>query len=129
MQPFAKHLEALKLGQVQHSIRIDELRKQIKLQEDEIGAHSLILALGGSDQVLEALAQFSEDADFRKKVQGKELEYLSSLGVGLPADTRISVTTGANDNISVEIRTRSGEYAFRIAWDSITGFVTGPIGD
>lgn len=125
----SKHLKRLQQGLEIHAKRIDELRKQIKLQNDEISAHSLIIALGGNKKLIKALSSLIDDAGFFDRIQGKELDFLKKIGVQLPPGSRIALTRNGKRSLRADVLVRTGEYAFTLTWENLKGFSTHPAND
>lgn len=122
-----KHLRALEAARSDHVRRIDELRKQIKLQEDEIQAHTLILAVSGNRDLMSALVKATEDPNFFGDLDGREIEYLKSLNIELPPESRMMVERKKNSIHRIDLCVRTGEYSFRMTWSAAAGFFTSPI--
>lgn len=120
------HLKLLKEGREIHAKRIAELRKQIKFQEEEIEAHSLIMVFGGNEELINVLNRLAEEPEFFEQVQSKERECLEKIGILLPNDCRIELTTTKKKSIRADIFVRTGVYSFRLSWDSRLGFSAVP---
>jgi hypothetical protein len=121
-----KHLEALEAARANHVTRINELRKQINLQEDETQAHSLILAVSGNRRLISSLERVTDDLDFLSSVEGREIEYLKSLDVELPPESSVKIGRNKKKVTRVDLIVRTGEYSFKMTWSAKVGFFTTP---
>src|SRR4051812_3168738 len=116
-----RHLNRMEKELTLHEQRIDELRKQIKLREDEIQAHSVIVGLGRNKKALATLDKLIDDPALIGEIKGRKGE-LQIEGVSLPDDSRIELRHENKKALGVDLFVRTGEYVFRIAWDDATGF-------
>jgi hypothetical protein len=109
-----------------HEHRIAELHKQIKLIEDEIGAHQTMIDIGRNQRVLEKLGELHERPDLAKRIEGREAEEADEARISLPPGARTTVRQIDPHTVQVEMVTTSGEYSYRVIWNSQEGFSAAP---
>lgn len=116
------HIRLLNQGREGHAKRIEELRKQIALHEEEIDVHEVILTFSENPRLVEFLNGLSEQPASTFAAQDRVKKSLADIGVALPPDAEVHIGAIGRRSMRAEIFMSSGNTSYRMTWDSMLGF-------
>jgi hypothetical protein len=114
---------------VGHERRIAQLREGIRLAEEEIRFHEVLLDLGHNDRLIEAIGELYDDPDLTSRFARDPVGYCREEAAPLPDGVTLRVSAvdrekGRLARLAIDVR--SGDWAMQIVWDPEHGVVASP---
>ena len=114
---------------VGHERRIAQLREGIRLAEEEIGFHEVLLDLGHNDRLIEVIGELYDDTDLTSRFARDPLGYCREEDAPLPEGVTLTVSAvdpekGRSARLAIDVR--YGAWAMEIVWDPEDGWFASP---
>jgi len=124
-----EQLDWVREGIAGHERRIAQLRAGIRLAEEEIGFHEVLLDLGRNHRLIEAIGELYDDTDLTSRFARDPHGYCREEDISLPEGVTLTVSTvdrkeGRSARLAIDVR--YGLWAMEIVWDPETGFSASP---
>jgi len=115
-----------------HERRLAQLRRGIRLAEEEIAFEEILVSLARNDKLLDMVVELFDDASLAVEVARDPLGHCRAKGVELPH----GVTLGGEfaeeadvQSVKLTALVTYGNWAMEIVWDSVSGLsATPPLG-
>jgi len=114
-------LLALRRDIVSHEYRVYQLREAIRLAEEEIALHEILLDLAGNDQLITAIGDLY-NADLSSGFVRDPHKYCSEQGISIPEGVRLNPVDMEGPSPRLTADVRSGPNELQVIWDRDEGF-------
>jgi hypothetical protein len=121
-----EHAAALRDDVVAHERRITQLRAGIRLAEDEIELHEVILDLARNEQLIAAVGELYESSGLTSKFASDPQRHCEEQKITLPEGVTLTAIAGEAPSPRLTARVRRGAWDMEIVWERDVGFVVRP---
>lgn len=111
---------------ISHQLKIIQLREKIRIAEDEIELHEVVLELARNRRLIEAISDFSEVGSSSSKFVHDPLQYCREENIPLPEGVTLYPPNSYDPSHLPTARVRRGIWDMEIVWDGETGFLMRP---
>jgi len=102
--------------------KIDELRDEIRLAQDELAIHEVVVELARNESLMGLVAELYDD-NGKSRFAADPEGHSKSLGVKLPENVALSpVVTDSSPTGRLVARIRRGSLDMEVVWDAEAGF-------
>src|SRR3569833_1348972 len=104
-----------------HEQRVYQLREGIRLAQEEIEFHQLLLNLTQDPRILTILDELHDRPDLIKELSADPMQYVQQRGVSLPDGGLLGVQGG-----DITLRLRTNAWGMNVGWSVKKGFWADP---
>ncbi|PXX70910.1 hypothetical protein DFR70_101331 [Nocardia tenerifensis] len=118
-----KERQELESALRQHVNRVNRIKDKIRDLNNELGVHTVLLSLGGDENLLAFLDRLRDDESLAREVLEGGRSFVEQQGIVFPSEMRI-MTSAATDR-GIEIRGVFQDKAgrdYEVVWNSHDGF-------
>jgi hypothetical protein len=117
-----EQLDNLSKAVQSHERRVKELRDLIRLAEEEIAVHEVLIELAGNDKLMAMFSNCYDDPDSASQLARNPSEYLREQEVALPQELKLNLGTEKNSSDRLMGELRRGAWNITVLWDREAGF-------
>jgi hypothetical protein len=121
-----EHLVALRRDVASHQQRIAQLRAAIRVAEEEIALHEVIIDLAQNDQLIAAVEELYDDSGLDSKFARDPQQRCQEEKIALPDGVTLNPIDTEGPSPRITARVRSGAGDMEIVWDRGVGFFARP---
>lgn len=119
-------LEALRADVASHETRIAQLREQIRLAEQELELHEVVLELAHNSPLIAAVGELYDDSAVTSKFASDPLQYCHDENIPLPEGVTLRPGDPDAPPPRLTARVRRGALDMEIVWEREAGFFVRP---
>jgi hypothetical protein len=109
-----------------HQRRIAELREQVRIAEEEVEFHEVVLDLARNHQLIAAIGNLYNDSALSSTFANDPHRYCRETGIPLPEGTTLSPVDKDGPIPRLTARVRRGSWDMEVVWDREAGFFVRP---
>jgi hypothetical protein len=121
-----EYLASFRNDIVSHERRIAELRKAIRLAEEEVALHEVILSLAHNDRLISAVGDLYDESNLTSKFRSDPLLYCQEENIPLPEGVTLSSVDTEGPSPRLTALVRRGSFDMEIVWERDAGFFVRP---
>jgi hypothetical protein len=121
-----EHVTALQQDVTSHERRIAQLREGIRLAEEEVALHEVVLDLARNDQLMAAVGELYEDSALTAGFATDPVGHLQHKKVSLPQGVTLSPIDTEGPSPRLIARVRRGSFDVEVVWEREAGFFVRP---
>ncbi|MDF9749193.1 hypothetical protein [Arthrobacter sp. ES3-54] len=111
---------------IEHQLKIAQLRERIRIAEDEIELHEVVLELTRNRRLIDAISEFSDVGSSASNFVRDPLQYCREENIPLPEGVTLYPPNSYDPSHLPTARVRRGMWDMEIIWDGETGFLMRP---
>lgn len=109
-----------------HQLKIAQLREKIRIAEDEIELHEVVLELARNRRLVEAVGEFSGAGNSPSDFARDPLQYCREENISLPEGVVLYPADSYEPSHLPTARVRRGVWDMEVVWDGKMGFLVRP---
>jgi hypothetical protein len=121
-----RYLSELRNDVNSHQRRITQLQEEIRLAEEEIRLHDVVLELAHNRQLIEAVVDLSDDSGLKSTFATDPLRYCGDAGIALPEGVTLRPVDTKHPSPRLTARVQRGAWDMEIVWERDVGFFVRP---
>jgi hypothetical protein len=119
-------LAALRADVVSHEGRIAQLRDEVRLAEEEIAVHEVILELARNQRLIALVGDLYDDSALTSTFASDPLRYCQEENIPLPDGVTLSPVDTEGPSPRIMARVTRGTSDVEIVWERESGFLVRP---
>jgi hypothetical protein len=121
-----EHRVLLRQDIVAHERLIAQRRQEIRLAEQEIALHEVLIELARNDQLLAAVGELYEDSGLTSTFANDPLRHCQEQDIPLPKGVTLSPVDTEGPSPRLTARVTRGVWDVEVVWDREVGFLVRP---